>query len=382
MVTFVPNVCCVNTGGAILALRDQLFAALSHDRVLSRGLSVVELALLELFAHHHDPSSVFERLKGVRYSSAASDLDERLSRQVKWLELRHAPAIRLFMGKSRVVALPFDPDRSDGGLDLTEAIDLTRISRSDPRVSVALLAEKTNRSRDASPGAIEYETFMRLVTQLSTDGLLAPEPGSVDWGDLKRRDPLCQGFGYLRGTPVDRYYLLDFVRQIRRDVRGRVLEIGGKLTHKDVYSFADATEYRTLDLPGTADDLVGDASDPTVVEKASFDAVLAFNVLEHCERPDLVVDNMWRWLKPGGRAFAAVPTAQKIHAFPKDYWRPLPDALKAMFGKFTDCRLEVYGSLVTVVANLYGLAAEELNREELDQVHPDYPVLACVAARR
>jgi hypothetical protein len=36
-----------------------------------------------------------------------------------------------------------------------------------------------------------------------------------------------------------------------------------------------------------------------------------------------------------------------------------------------------YGNLVTAVAFLHGLAAEELRREELDHLDPHFPLVAC-----
>src|SRR5690606_28448862 len=44
-------------------------------------------------------------------------------------------------------------------------------------------------------------------------------------GTLRRTTPLSDRFGSDRGTPVDRYYIENFLEEHRQDIRGRVLEV-------------------------------------------------------------------------------------------------------------------------------------------------------------
>src|SRR5512143_570616 len=44
-------------------------------------------------------------------------------------------------------------------------------------------------------------------------------------GNVRRTSPLSDHWGLDRGTPVDRYYIEQFLEQNRQDIRGRVLEI-------------------------------------------------------------------------------------------------------------------------------------------------------------
>src|SRR5436305_2042215 len=62
-------------------------------------------------------------------------------------------------------------------------------------------------------------------------------------GTLRRTTPLSNDFGYDRGTPVDRYYIEQFIQADRSHIRGRVLEVkdstytdsfGVGVTHRDV----------------------------------------------------------------------------------------------------------------------------------------------------
>jgi SAM-dependent methyltransferase len=220
------------------------------------------------------------------------------------------------------------------------------------------------------------------VKNLQEEGFLLPDVGAVNWGDLRRPQPLCQFFGFMRGTPIDRYYLDQFIKSIQKEVSGITLEIGGEKTNQELYGFKLTTEYRVLDLPGWSDDIVGDATNPEAVSDNSFDSIIIFNVLEHCENPQAVVDNIYKWLKPGGRAFAMVPCTQRIHPTPRDYWRPMPDGLQVLFKAFHEKKVTTYGNITTVIASFHGIAVEELTTAEMDFTHPDYPVVACIVAQK
>jgi hypothetical protein len=66
-------------------------------------------------------------------------------------------------------------------------------------------------------------------------------------------------------------------------VTGAVLEVGGVVHNRERYRFEQATAYQTLDVaegPGVT--LVGNVHDPATIPAASVDAVVLFNVLEHC----------------------------------------------------------------------------------------------------
>lgn len=53
----------------------------------------------------------------------------------------------------------------------------------------------------------------------------------------------------------------------------------------------------------------------------SFDTVLCTEVLEHVPDPKLVLDELVRVVRPGGRVILTVPFLYQIHEEPYDYWR-------------------------------------------------------------
>lgn len=53
--------------------------------------------------------------------------------------------------------------------------------------------------------------------------------------------------------------------------------------------------------------------------EGSFDEVLAIQVLEHVFRPDVLVQEMWRVLRPNGRMIIMVPQSGNLHQVPHHY---------------------------------------------------------------
>ena len=322
------------------------------------------LILLETFVHDTDPELAFDR-----FCARASAVDAGVKPLSEEFHARET--IEVSLGRNIFIAR--DPQTGA----LVDLIARSRTSRS----TLADIVETHVQIADKQLTP-DRETFDRSMQHLCEIGLLTPAAHQLDWGTMRRRFAICEWFGFSRGAPVDRYYLDRFVAEIRERVVGEVLEIGGRSANRELYGFPNVTRYQTLDMrPGPGVDIVGDAHDPAIHPPDSVDSIVAFNVLEHCEQPWKVVENMRLWLRRGGWAFCMVPNAQRIHAMPRDYWRALPEAVQWMFRDFSTREIRQYGNPTTVIAAYLGIAAEELSRDELDEIHLDYPVATCISAR-
>jgi SAM-dependent methyltransferase len=259
--------------------------------------------------------------------------------------------------------------------------DLTDLSSDTSAVSMLLAL--SNDAVPSTPLEMTFDRFQKNVQILVKHNLLRPPIGQVAFGDFVRNAPFCPNYGFSRGTPIDRFFLDCFITKIRDEVVGDVLEIGGVQENRVRYRLQHASSYRTMDIelfPGV--DFAGDAHDPAASPASSFDCILLFNVLEHCKEPSIVVENVHRWLRAGGKAFCLVPNAQRVHRDPRDYWRIMPDALEYLFRNFASAEVFTYGNLITTIAALSGLGAEELSSEDLVEVNSMYPVVSCVTAHK
>jgi len=71
-----------------------------------------------------------------------------------------------------------------------------------------------------------------------------------------------------------------------------------------------------------------------------FDVCVCTQVLEHVEKPELVVSEISRTLKPGGFLFASTHGNWPVHDFPHDYHRWTDEGLRKLLNAFS--KVEVY----------------------------------------
>lgn len=135
----------------------------------------------------------------------------------------------------------------------------------------------------------------------------------------------------------------------------RVIDVGsmdvrGTGSYRNMFSFEGIQKYWTytgLDISaGDNVDIV--ASDPYnwPVADGSFDVVISGQCLEHVEAPWLWVKEVERICAAGGFAFVIAPYEIKVHRFPVDCYRYLPDGMAYLFGKYCN-----FGILETDISN-------------------------------
>ena len=84
----------------------------------------------------------------------------------------------------------------------------------------------------------------------------------------------------------------------------------------------------------------------------SFDAVLCSEVLEHVPQPSMVLSELRRVLKPGGRLFMTTPQSWEVHEAPYDYFRYTSFGLGALMSQagLTVEVIEARGGFFTMLA--------------------------------
>ena len=133
---------------------------------------------------------------------------------------------------------------------------------------------------------------------------------------------------------------LIYIEKYADDFEGPYLEVGSKDygNTQDLRSvFAGRGQYTGVDMEtGPGVDAVCDmAGDFEILHsdlgQARFGTIFCLSVLEHCENPFIMADNLTRLLKPGGKICISVPFSWKFHGYPSDYWRFTHEGIKKLF---------------------------------------------------
>lgn len=216
-----------------------------------------------------------------------------------------------------------------------------------------------------------------------------PASGPVDFGALRRLSPFSVAFGFDRGQPIDRHYIEEFLARNAAHVRGRVLEIGdrnyttrfggSRVTHSDVLHVYDGTPHATI---------VADLAQETSMPSAAFDCIICTQTLHLIYEVRHAIGTLHRTLKPGGVVLATVPGITQIsHDEWRDcwYWAFTSLSIRRLFEEWFPpayVAVEARGNVLAATAFLYGLAAHEIEQQELAHNDPAYQVVIMVRARK
>lgn len=215
-----------------------------------------------------------------------------------------------------------------------------------------------------------------------------PPVGRVRFGSLRRLTPISRVFGFDRGLCIDRYYIEQFLSAHAQDIQGHVLEIGddtytqrfgeNRLTKSDVLHVTEGNPKATI---------VADLTCAEHIPADTFDCIIFTQTLPFIYNVRAAVQTLHRILKPGGVLLATFPGISQISRYDMerwgDYWRFTTLSARRLFGEVfppENVNVKAYGNVLTAIAFLHGLAADELKREELDYHDPDYEVLITVRA--
>jgi hypothetical protein len=218
----------------------------------------------------------------------------------------------------------------------------------------------------------------------------SPPPGLARFGDLRRLTPFSREYGYDRGQPIDRYYIENFLSDHKPDIQGRVLEIADN-TYTWQFGGNQVTKSEVLHrMPGDPKaTIIGDLCEADHIPTDSFDCVIITQTLQVIYDVRAAIRTIHRVLKPGGVALITVPGISPISLYDLERWGYFwsftsLSALRLFEEFFPAGHVEVraYGNLLTAVAFLYGLATQELRKDELDPIDPAYEVIVAVRARK
>ena len=206
---------------------------------------------------------------------------------------------------------------------------------------------------------------------------------------MSKSQPVSRVFGFDRGTPIDRYYIENFLEKHRPQIQGHVLEVGdSKYTRK---FGSHVQSHCSLQVNGEAANtvLVGDLTDPQSLPSQRFDCFICTQTLNVIYQCQTAVQSCYQVLKPGGVLLGTEAGLCQISRYDMqrwgDYWRFTTKSAQRLYAEsFGADNVEVhaYGNVLAASALLYGYAAEEFHKKELDLQDEDYQVLITIRAVR
>lgn len=127
------------------------------------------------------------------------------------------------------------------------------------------------------------------------------------------------------GSKISEQLICDGLRSVRHLFVGTLLDLGcGMKPYQEAFG-RDVDQWIGLDFSSTpsgrsAADVFGSALE-LPFGTARFDTVLSTEVLEHVSRPEALLMEAHRVLKPGGHLVLTAPQTNPLHEEPHDYYR-------------------------------------------------------------
>jgi len=168
---------------------------------------------------------------------------------------------------------------------------------------------------------------------------------------------------------LDRYFvrnsILNALSISTTQLRGNLLDIGcGKMPYKQyILENSKVINYTGLDIENALEYDAAVKPDFTwdgitmPFENDSFETAFGTEVLEHCPKPEIVLNEVYRVLKPSGCFFFTVPFLWPLHEVPHDEYRYTPWALERYLQSagFREIELKPLGGWHASMAQMLGL---------------------------
>lgn len=198
------------------------------------------------------------------------------------------------------------------------------------------------------------------------------------------------------GTQVVRYYWSKFLEERRMDIRGRALEIGvtGTVRHfgDDRLTSAEAIDVSASDPSVT---IVADLTKAAHVPSDQFDCFVNQFTIHIIYDFRAALYHSIRLLKPDGVLLINFPcrSGYPVNGIPLGsgqsahvYWWFTPCLVEAVLAELgideSHRLLQTYGNYFALAAYMAGIPSEELTRQELETVDPDFPLLICARIQK
>jgi SAM-dependent methyltransferase len=183
-------------------------------------------------------------------------------------------------------------------------------------------------------------------------------------------------YGGTDGTPIARFYIDGYMREIAPKLSGRILEFG-----MPTYSKYLNCDYEIIDIDRnnkSADihaDICNEVNCAPYFEL--YDHIICTAVLQLVEQPLWAVQNMHRMLKPGGSLILAEKALSRVDPWvPElDRWRFTHHGIDLLMDVFQKRSIHPFGNVYAACAYFYGLPAEAVDIDKLSFSDPNHVIV-------
>jgi SAM-dependent methyltransferase len=201
---------------------------------------------------------------------------------------------------------------------------------------------------------------------------------------LKELDvfPISNKFGMERGTPIDRFYIEQYLSTQSHLITGVVVEIAENTYTLKFGQAVQKSEILHVDTNYKQATIIADLSIPETVPENIADFFICTQTLHLIYDIKKAVESIHKILKVNGQAIITAPGISQISRFDMDrwgdYWRftdkSLRNILTEVFGE-DNVEVTVFGNVFSATMLLQGLAVEEIDANKLAVKDANYQVI-------
>jgi len=190
--------------------------------------------------------------------------------------------------------------------------------------------------------------------------------------------PLSRKFGLDRGTPIDRYYIEEYLQKNAKHIKGVCLEIGDNRYTNQFGTAVTKSVVLDVNTKNPKADIIGDLRHAPQIKSNTFDCILLTQVIGMIDDLDSVMKECHRILRPNGVLIITTSSLAPVIDYDYSFWRFTVKSLEYLFTKQfnkKNVQVESYGNALTSIYYYVGGVQEELAKKELEYNDKYFPCI-------
>lgn len=204
-----------------------------------------------------------------------------------------------------------------------------------------------------------------------------------------RLEPVSRCFGMDRGTPIDRFYIEQFLKKSASYIEGNILEVGDSVYAETFGKKINRIDILDVALENPKATIICDLTKHELLPQNMFDCFICTQTLNFVYDFRSAIQGSYYLLKKGGVTLTTVAAITQISNYDAqrwgDYWRFTPQGIKLAFEEVfgrDNVEIESYGNSYAATAFLKGISKEEISERKLNYKDADYPIVITLVAKK